>query len=182
MAGIMDRLKGDLIVSCQSSPGDPTDSIDCIVAFALAAVRGGAQGLRLNSPEHIAAVRAVTDLPIIGIQKRTGQDGQTLITGELADIPLLIEAGADAIHPIQAKATGMEPDRLKRDFGERVAFCGGVDAQELLVNGQPEEVAAAVIRLREIFPTGLIVSPSHEAILPDIPPANVEALFAAMRG
>jgi uroporphyrinogen decarboxylase len=102
--------------------------------------------------------------------------------GSIAEIiPDLVEAGADAIRPIQAKAAGMEPERLQRDFGERVAFCGGVDAQELLVNGQPEEVAAAVERLREIFPTGLVISPSHEAILPDITPANIEALFGAMQ-
>ena len=75
----------------------------------------------------------------------------------------------------------MQPDRLRRDFGDRVAFCGGVDAQELLVNGTPAEVAAEVERLRGLFPTGLVVSPSHEAILPDIDPANIEALFAAVR-
>jgi len=36
--------------------------------------------------------------------------------------------------------------------------------------------------LRDIFPTGLVISPSHEAILPDIGPAKIEALFAAVRG
>lgn len=96
-------------------------------------------------------------------------------------IPDLIAAGTDAVHPIQARASGMGPERLERDFGGQVAFCGGVDAQELLVNGTPAEVTAAVQRLREVFPTGLVISPSHEAILPDIPPANVEALFAAVR-
>jgi len=94
-------------------------------------------------------------------------------------IPDLIAAGVDVIHPIQALAAGMEPTGLRRDFGDRVAFCGGVDAQHLLVNGTPEEVAAKVRELRAIFPTGLIISPSHEAILPDIPPANVAAMLAA---
>jgi uroporphyrinogen decarboxylase len=91
----------------------------------------------------------------------------------------LIAAGVDVIHPIQALATGMEPDGLRRDFGDRVAFCGGVDAQHLLVTGTPDAVRANVRELRRIFPTGLIVSPSHEAILPDIPPANIAALFEA---
>jgi uroporphyrinogen decarboxylase len=49
-----------------------------------------------------------------------------------------------------------------------------------LVNGTPEQVAAKVKELKNLFPTGLIISPSHEAILPDIPPANVEALFKAI--
>ena len=37
--------------------------------------------------------------------------------------------------------------------------------------------AAMVKELREIFPTGLIISPSHEAIQNDVPPANIKALF-----
>jgi len=96
-------------------------------------------------------------------------------------IPDLIEAGADVIHPIQALAKDMEPRKLKESFGDRVAFCGGVDAQNLLVNGTPQEVREKVLELKEIFPTGLIISPSHEAILPDIPPENIEALFKAVK-
>jgi uroporphyrinogen decarboxylase len=94
-------------------------------------------------------------------------------------IPDLIEIGVDVIHPIQALAVGMEPQSLKRDFGSRVSFCGGVDAQNLLVNGTPAEVAEQTRELCALFPTGLIVSPSHEAILPDTKPENIAALFAA---
>ena len=102
--------------------------------------------------------------------------------GSIRDIiPDLIEIGVDVIHPIQALATGMEPEGLKRDFGNRISFCGGVDAQDLMVQGTPEQVRAKVRELKKIFPTGLIISPSHEAILPDTPPANVEAMFAACR-
>ncbi len=95
-------------------------------------------------------------------------------------IPDLVEAGADVIHPIQALASGMEPQGLHDDFSTITSFCGGVDAQNLLVNGTPDEVRAKVRELRSIFPTGLIISPSHEAILPDIPPANIEAFFAEL--
>ena len=94
-------------------------------------------------------------------------------------IPDLIGIGVDVIHPIQALAVGMEPQALKRDFGSRVSFCGGVDAQHLLVNGTPEEVAEQTRELCALFPPGLVVSPSHEAILPDTRPANIAALFAA---
>lgn len=95
-------------------------------------------------------------------------------------IPDLIAAGADVLHPIQALATGMEASSLEAEFGDRVAFCGGVDAQDLLVRGTPAMVRAKVRELKEIFPTGLVISPSHEAIVPDIPPENVEALFAEL--
>lgn len=98
--------------------------------------------------------------------------------GAIADaIPLLIEAGVDIIHPIQAKAAGMQPEILKEKFDGQVAFCGGVDTQDLLPHGTTEEVRAKVKELRTIFPTGLIVSPSHEALQDDVPPENVKALF-----
>jgi len=96
-------------------------------------------------------------------------------------VPDLMEIGSDAIHPIQALATGMDAESLKEAFGDTASYCGGVDAQNLLVNGTPDEVRKRVHELRELFPTGLIISPSHEAILPDIPPANIQALFEAVR-
>jgi uroporphyrinogen decarboxylase len=96
-------------------------------------------------------------------------------------IPDLIDAGVDVIHPIQALAKGMQPKVLKDNFGGKVSFCGGVDAQNLLVNGTPEQIKTKVYELKNIFPTGLIISPSHEAILSDINPANIKALFDAVK-
>lgn len=89
--------------------------------------------------------------------------------------------GADIIHPIQALAHDMDAPNLKHHFAGKIAFCGGVDAQYLLVNGSPDQVSKKVHELKEIFPTGLIISPSHEAILPDIAPCNIEALFHAVK-
>ena len=91
------------------------------------------------------------------------------------------ELGADIIHPIQALASEMDAPNLKKHFDGKIAFCGGVDAQNLLVNGNPQEVSKKVRELKELFPTGLIISPSHEAILPDIAPANIEALFQSIK-
>lgn len=92
----------------------------------------------------------------------------------------LVELGVDVLHPIQALAQDMDAPNLKAHFGEKTAFCGGVDAQHLLVNGTPGQVTQKVLELKELFPTGLVISPSHEAILPDIPPANIKALFDAV--
>lgn len=97
-------------------------------------------------------------------------------------IPDLIDAGVDVIHPIQALADGMDAEGLKQDFAGRVSFCGGVDAQQLLVFGTAEQVRERVSELVRLFPTGLVISPSHEAILPDTPPANIAAMFEAVRG
>lgn len=92
----------------------------------------------------------------------------------------LIEMGVDVIHPIQALANDMDAPHLKAHFAGKTAFCGGVDAQYILVKGSPEDVSSKVHELKQLFPTGLVISPSHEAILPDIPPANIEAMFNAL--
>jgi uroporphyrinogen decarboxylase len=93
----------------------------------------------------------------------------------------LSDLGADVIHPVQALANEMDAPNLKKHFTGKVAFCGGVDAQNLLVNGMPQDVTRKVNELKELFPTGLIISPSHEAILPDIHPANIKALFDSVK-
>jgi uroporphyrinogen decarboxylase len=95
-------------------------------------------------------------------------------------IPDLIEIGVDVIHPIQALATGMSAEELHSKFAGKTSFCGGVDAQNLLVHGTPRAVEKRVRELVALFPTGLVISPSHEAILPDIAPANIEAFFKAL--
>jgi uroporphyrinogen decarboxylase len=96
-------------------------------------------------------------------------------------IPDLIELNVDSIHPIQAKAANMEAERLCKHFGGKTSFCGGVDTQDLLVHGSPADIANKVKELKSFFPTGLILSPSHEALQPDVPPANIEAMFRAIK-
>ena len=96
-------------------------------------------------------------------------------------IPDIIELGADAIHPIQALAKDMEAEKLQAEFGSKASFVGGVDAQYLLVQGSADDVRRRVRELIELFPTGLVISPSHEAVLPDVPVENVLAMFEATR-
>jgi putative N-acetylmannosamine-6-phosphate epimerase/predicted NBD/HSP70 family sugar kinase len=96
MSSIFEQLKGKLIVSCQAFPGSPLEDTDAIRRIALAAVDGGAAGLRLNSAEHIAAIRQHTKLPIIGIQKHYGSAGLR-ITADFASASSLAAAGASII-------------------------------------------------------------------------------------
>jgi uroporphyrinogen decarboxylase len=83
-------------------------------------------------------------------------------------IPMLIDAGVDALHPLQAMAGGMEAERLAREFKGDLVFIGGVDTQRLLPFGTPEDIKTEVRRLRDIFGERYIVSPSHEALLPNV--------------
>jgi len=94
-------------------------------------------------------------------------------------IDQIINAGVDCIHPIQAKAAKMDAQTLADSFKGRVTFMGGIDSQHLMTNGKPDEIKADVRRVKSILGPGLIVSPSHEAILPNVPPENVEALAMA---
>jgi glucokinase-like ROK family protein len=96
MSAIFEQLKGRLIVSCQAFPGDPLEDTDAIRRIALAAAGGGAAGLRLNSAEHIAALRRETGLPIIGIEKYYGPAGLR-ITPDFAAAAALAAAGASII-------------------------------------------------------------------------------------
>ena len=56
---------------------------------------------------------------------------------------------------------------------------GGIDTQDLLVNAAPDGVKNEVERVKKLLGPHLIVSPSHEALLPDVPPENVVAMAEA---
>ena len=95
-------------------------------------------------------------------------------------IERLIDAGVDCLHPLQAKAKNMDAVTLAGNFLGRITFLGGIDAQDLMTNGTPEQVRDEVKRVREILGPHVIISPSHEAILSNVPPQNVEAMAGAV--
>ena len=94
-------------------------------------------------------------------------------------IDRLIDAGVDCLHPLQARAANMDAETLARRYKGKIAFLGGIDTQELLVHATPQEVKAEVRRVRDLLGPSLIVSPSHEALLPNVPPENVAAMAEA---
>ena len=96
-------------------------------------------------------------------------------------IPRLLDAGVDVLHPLQAKAKGMDAQTLSSKYGGSVVFMGGVDTQELLPFGTAGQVADEVLRLRDLFKGDFIVSPSHEALLPNVPLENVVAMSKAAK-
>ena len=94
-------------------------------------------------------------------------------------IDRLIDAGVDCLHPLQARARDMDAATLARDYKGRITFLGGIDTQEVLVHATPEEVKAEVRRVKDLLGPRLIVSPSHEALLPNVSPENVLAMAEA---
>lgn len=95
-------------------------------------------------------------------------------------IPDLIEAGVDALHPIQAQAVGMDAESLAQ-YKNDLAFVGGIDAQSFFVNATPEEIRAEVRRVRKVLGPNIVISPSHEEILPNVPAENILAMAEAVR-
>ena len=91
-------LDQGLIVSVQAPPGSPMRDPDVIAAMADASLRNGAVGVRLESPEHIGAVRRrCPDALIIGLWKCTFPDSSVYITPGWREIQTVWSAGADVI-------------------------------------------------------------------------------------
>jgi uroporphyrinogen decarboxylase len=97
-----------------------------------------------------------------------------------AMIPDLIDTGIDALNPVQVSADDMDPTKLKKDFGDRLAFWGGIDTQDVL----PFKTAAEVSEyVRFIIQTlgrggGYVLSTVHN-IQEQVPPENIVAMFDA---
>jgi putative N-acetylmannosamine-6-phosphate epimerase len=94
---VLAALKGCLIVSCQADAGDPMDHTETIVRMTRSVIQGGATGLRAEGAEHIAAIRGITTLPVIGIAKGRDVRGEVYITPTFAAAQALDQAGADMI-------------------------------------------------------------------------------------
>ncbi len=97
-------------------------------------------------------------------------------------LPDLIDAGLDAINPVQISCRGMDAQELKTEFGKDMVFWGGgCDTQEVLPRGTPEEVARHVKRQVKILsPGGGFVFQQVHNIQANVPPENIVAMFDAV--
>ena len=98
-------------------------------------------------------------------------------------MPDLIEAGIEIFNPVQTNARQMEPEFLKKEFGQDCTFWGGgVETVGTLNNGTPEQVREQVLERLEIMSAGggFVFNTVHN-ILPDVPPQNILAMFDAVK-
>ena len=97
-------------------------------------------------------------------------------------LPGLIEAGLDIIQPVQITARDMEPERLKREFGQDIVLWGGgCNTQQVLPYGTPQEVAEDVRRNVSILaPGGGFVFQQVHNIMANVPPENIGAMLEAV--
>jgi len=98
-------------------------------------------------------------------------------------IPDFIEMGVDIVNPVQVSAAGMDPEELKREFGDDIVFWGaGCDSQEVLPFGTREEVEDEVKRRIDVLAPGggFVFAPVHN-VQPEVGPANVVAMYETAR-
>lgn len=96
-------------------------------------------------------------------------------------IPELIDNGVDILNPVQISARGMDPARLKEEFGSRLVFWGGaIDAQHVLPTASPAEIREHVRRNLAVWkPGGGYVFNNVHNIQAGVPGENVAALYDA---
>jgi uroporphyrinogen decarboxylase len=97
-------------------------------------------------------------------------------------LPDLIDAGLDAINPVQISCRGMEAEGLKRDFGRDLTFWGGgCDTQSILPRGTPAQVREHVLHQCQVLaPGGGFVFQQVHNIMANVPPENILAMYTAV--
>ena len=141
---------------------------------------GSQQGLLL-SPAHIREFLLPRMQQMVELVHQAGAYVFHHNDGAIRQIlPDLIDLGTDILDPVQWRAKGMEREGLKRDFGDKVIFHGGVDNQYTLAWGTVAEVRQEVLDNLRILGAGggYIIAPCHN-IQPVSPPENIVAMYEA---
>lgn len=97
MSDWVERLRNQIIISCQAGPDEPLHGSQYMAAMARAAESGGAAGIRANGPADIAAIAATVTLPIVGIHKRKYAGYDIYITPTFEDARVIVKAGAKIV-------------------------------------------------------------------------------------
>ena len=137
----------------------------------------------MSHDDYVKFVKPYTAEIIKNIRKHLRPEAKIIIhsCGSVYDaIPDLIEIGVDVLNPVQPLARNMEPWRLKKEFGDKIAFLGGFDIQKLLPQGTIDQIREGAKKLIQEYARGggFIFATSHN-IEPDTPPENIVAAFDA---
>lgn len=97
-------------------------------------------------------------------------------------IPPMIEIGLDGLQALQPTCRGMEPEKLKDEFGDKIMLMGCIDTQ-MIIETNPDLVRAETRRVLDIMKPGggYVASPSHDYVLPETPVENVLAVYETIR-
>jgi N-acylglucosamine-6-phosphate 2-epimerase len=185
VSGVLEALRGGLVVSVQAPPGTPLDAPAHVAAMARAASLGGAAGIRAV---EVAAVKAAVTLPVIGLRKRPLEGSEVYITPTLEDARAVAAAGADIVAmdatlrprpdgvslaavvselpvPVLADVDSVEAGLAAREAGAAAiatTLAGYTDAVPASAGPDLELVAALVSQLDcPVFAEGRIATPQQ---------------------
>ncbi len=172
-----------LVVSCQAPATSPLHGPATMALMAQAAVAGGAAALRANGPEDVAAIRAATSLPVIGIHKRVDGSG-VFITPSFADAAELVRAGAQLVavdatsRPrLDGSTLAEQIGRIRRELG--VPVMADVDTVEAGVAARAAGADLVATTLSG-YTESTAPSPGSAHLSPDPDIALVRALVAVL--
>lgn len=161
------------------------DETQGLLDIALLTEDFGTQSRLMISPEQFRTIVKPRIGQLIRTIKKRSPSTRVLLHSDGAIFPIigdLIEMGVDVLNPLQPGAEGMDPRKVKREFGRELSFHGAIDIQRVLVSGSPDDVRSEVHHTVEALGAGggYIVAPAH-CVQPDVPPENIVALVSAVR-
>ncbi len=116
---------------------------------------------------------------------KTHSDAKIIYHTDGAIYPIIddfIEIGVDALNPVQTSTQGMDSEGLRKNFGDRLCFWGGIDTQDILPNGSPEEVREEVKKqIESLGKSGNYIISAVHNIQDDVPAENIIAMFDAAK-
>jgi uroporphyrinogen decarboxylase len=131
---------------------------------------------RLVKPHHAEVIETIKQYSPCKIYYHSCGNVYPLL-GDLVDV------GVDLLNPVQVSAGTMgHTARLKREFGKRLSFCGGIDTRWVMPSGTPDDVRQEVRRrIKDLAPGGGYVAAAVHCIQPDVPPQNIVAMCDEVR-
>jgi N-acylglucosamine-6-phosphate 2-epimerase len=146
--GPLDAVRGGLVVSCQAPEGSPLAATEHLVALALAAEAGGANGIRAEGSDRVAAIKDAVALPVIGLRKRAVAGSRVYITPELEDARAVAVAGADIVAvdaTLRPRPGGVDSQRFLAELAREVAKPVLADVDSLEAGVAAEAAGAAAV-------------------------------------
>lgn len=140
----------------------------------------GSQNGPLMSPQMFERFLQPHFAKLIDLGHQFGLKTQLHCCGGIFElIPHLIEAGLDALHSIQPTCRGMDLQKMKSEFGDRMVFNGGIDSHHILIEGDVQTVVDGTKEVLDIMMPGggYVGGASHDTILEQTPVENALAMF-----
>ncbi|MHC4123742.1 MAG: uroporphyrinogen decarboxylase family protein [Planctomycetota bacterium] len=145
----------------------------------------GTQTSTLMSPDMWCKLFKPRYIRMFELLKKENPDIIIIMHSDGAVATLLdnfIEIGVDVYNPVQPNVPGSDPKELKENYGDSIAFFGGIDQQQLLPEGDIEKIRSEVKYRCQILGEngGYLLAPAH-VIQADVKPEVVKVMVEAVK-